>query len=209
MLLTGFINFLEHKFLVCEQLNKINLAKWVNVSIKRFNEILSIITKAKNNGLEVNVDGTEITLDNAERLLEVIAIGKIDRSEFKRECNNKVDDVKAILQNPVLTKSQEKMVEALSLLKEIPKPNDEQPDTTGMSELESEESAAQRRNHPGQGLKILTPDQMLIRLPITLAQLIAGITSEKLKIEIRQLLYSLYRSKKLTKQLYKSLIDII
>ena len=61
----------------------------------------------------------------------------------------------------------------------------------------------------GKGLKILTPDQMLSRLPITLAQLKAGNNSEKLKNEIRQLLYSLYRSKKLTKQLYKSLVDII
>ena len=59
----------------------------------------------------------------------------------------------------------------------------------------------------GLGLKILTPDQMFSRLPITLAQLKAG--NEKLKNEIRQLLYSFYRSKKLTKQLYKSLIDII
>ena len=58
----------------------------------------------------------------------------------------------------------------------------------------------------GVGLKILTPNQMLSRLPITLAQLKAGNNSEKLKNEIRQLLYSLYRSKK---QLYKSLIDII
>ena len=86
---------------------------------------------------------------------------------------------------------------------------DEQPDTTDMSELESEESAAQRKNQPGKGLKVLTPDQMLRRLPITLAQLIAGNNSEKLKNEIRQLLYSLYRSKNLTKQLYKSLVDII
>ena len=59
------------------------------------------------------------------------------------------------------------------------------------------------------GLKILTPDQVLSILPITLAQLKAKNNSEKLKNEIRQLLYSLYRSKKLTKQLYKSLIDII
>ena len=61
----------------------------------------------------------------------------------------------------------------------------------------------------GLGLKILTPNQTLSRLPITLAQLKAGNNSEKLKNEIRQLLYSLYRSKKLTNQLYKSLIDII
>ena len=64
-------------------------------------------------------------------------------------------------------------------------------------------------NQLGKGLKILTPNQMLSRLPITLAQLKAGNNSEKLKNEIRQLLYSLYRSKKLTKQLYKSLVDII
>ena len=77
-----------------------------------------------------------------------------------------------------------------------------------MPELE-EESAAERRNQQRQGLKILTPDQMLSRLPIILVQLKAGNNSQKLKNEIRQLLYSLYRSKKLTKQLYKSLFDII
>ena len=46
---------------------------------------------------------------------------------------------------------------------------------------------------------------MLSRLPITLAQLKAGNNSEKLKNEIRQILYSLYRSKKLTKQLWLTL----
>ena len=66
-----------------------------------------------------------------------------------------------------------------------------------------------KQKQEGQGLKILTPDQMFSRLPTTLAQLKAANNSEKLKNEIRQLLYSLYRSKKLTKKLYKSLIDII
>ena len=66
-----------------------------------------------------------------------------------------------------------------------------------------------KQNQQEQGPKILTPDQMLSRLPISLAQLKAGNNSQKLKNEIRQLLYSLYRSKKLTKQLYKSLVDII
>ena len=50
---------------------------------------------------------------------------------------------------------------------------------------------------------------MLSRLPITLTQLKAENNSEKFKNEIRQLLYSLYRSKKLTKRLYKSLVDVI
>ena len=58
------------------------------------------------------------------------------------------------------------------------------------------------------GLKILTSNQTLSRLPMSLAQLKAANNSEKLKNEIRQLLHSLYRSKKLTKQLYKILIDI-
>ena len=49
----------------------------------------------------------------------------------------------------------------------------------------------------GSSLKILTPNQMLSRLPISLAQLKAGNNSEKLKNEIRQILYSLYRSKNL------------
>ena len=65
------------------------------------------------------------------------------------------------------------------------------------------------QNQQGEGLKILTPNQMLSRLPISLAQLKAGNNSEKLKNEIRQLLYSLYRSKKLTKEIYKCLIDAI
>ena len=66
-----------------------------------------------------------------------------------------------------------------------------------------------KQNQQGQGLKILTPDQMLSRLPITLAQLKAGNNSQKLINEIRQLLYSLYRSKKLTKKIYNHLINAI
>ena len=59
------------------------------------------------------------------------------------------------------------------------------------------------------GLKILTPNLMLSRLPIILAQLKAGNNSEKLKNEIRQLLYSLYRSKNMTKQVYTNVINYI
>ena len=65
-----------------------------------------------------------------------------------------------------------------------------------MPELESKESVAQRREQEGQGLKILTPQQILSRIPISLAQLKAGNNSDKLKNEIRQIRYSLYRSKK-------------
>ena len=63
-----------------------------------------------------------------------------------------------------------------------------------MPDVESEESAVLRRNQQGKGLKILTANQMLSRLSISLAQLKTGNNSEKLKNEIRHLLYSWYRS---------------
>ena len=65
------------------------------------------------------------------------------------------------------------------------------------------------KNQQGQGLNILAPNEMLRKLLITLAQPKAQKNSEKLKNEIRHLFYSLYRSKTLTKNIYKSLIDII
>ena len=92
---------------------------------------------------------------------------------------------------------------------EIDDETDEQRDTTDMPELESEESAAQRIEHEGEVFKILTPEEMLSRLPIFLAQLKAGNNSQKRKNEIRQLLYSLYRSKKQSKTIYNSLINTI
>ena len=61
----------------------------------------------------------------------------------------------------------------------------------------------------GSGLKILTKKQMLNRLPILLAQIQAGNNSIKLKNEIRQILYSLYRSKELTKTVHNNLIKVI
>ena len=66
-----------------------------------------------------------------------------------------------------------------------------------------------RIEQKGGGLKILTLNQMHSRLPISLAQLNAGNNSKKLQNEIRQLLYSLHRSKKLTKIIYNNLINTI
>ena len=60
-----------------------------------------------------------------------------------------------------------------------------------------------------EGLKILNNKQMLNRLPILLAQIEAGNNSIKLKNEVRQILYSLYRSKVLTKTVYNNLIKSI
>ena len=61
----------------------------------------------------------------------------------------------------------------------------------------------------GEGLKILTPNQMLKRLPIALAQIKAGNNSKSLLNEIRQILYSLYRSKEITTKVYNNIINSI
>ena len=61
----------------------------------------------------------------------------------------------------------------------------------------------------GEGLKILTPNQMLKRLPIALAQIKAGNNSESLLNEVIQIVYYLYRSKKITKMLYNNIINSI
>ena len=66
-----------------------------------------------------------------------------------------------------------------------------------------------KESQEGKGLKILTPNQMLKRLPIALAQVKAGNNSESLLNEIRQIVYSLYRSKEITKKVYNNIINSI
>ena len=63
-------------------------------------------------------------------------------------------------------------------------------------------SEAKYRLTKGTGLKILTPKQMLQRLPIALTQVKAGNSSESLLNEIRKIVYSLYQSKQITKKVY-------
>ena len=65
------------------------------------------------------------------------------------------------------------------------------------------------REHEGTELKILTPNQMLKRLPIALAQVKTGNNSESLLNEIRQIVYSLYRSKEITKKVCNNIINSI
>ena len=68
---------------------------------------------------------------------------------------------------------------------------------------------AKRKATEEKGLKILTPKQMLQRLPIALSKIKAGNNSESLLNEIRQIVYSLYQSKKITKKVYNNIIKSI
>ena len=88
--------------------------------------------------------------------------------------------------------------------------NKKQPGSRGLNQKgllnygnELKEIVGKSFNPVGSGLKILTPQQMFTRLPILLAQIKAG------NNEIRQLLYSLYRSKQIHKTVYKNLIATI
>ena len=67
----------------------------------------------------------------------------------------------------------------------------------------------QAKEQEGTGFKKLTPNHMLKRLPIALAQVKAGNNSESLLNEIRQIVYSLYRSNEITKKVYSNIINSI
>ena len=73
-----------------------------------------------------------------------------------------------------------------------------------MSEAKAKAKATKGTEH-----KILTPKQMLQRLPIALAQVKAGNNSEGLLNEIRQIVYSLYQSKQITKKVSNNIIKSI
>ena len=90
---------LDKRFLLLKNkiADELKLPRYVGASKKRFNEILNIITKAKNDGLKTNLYGREITLNNAESLLKGRASEKVNASQFKREYSNIVDDVEAIV----------------------------------------------------------------------------------------------------------------
>ena len=124
-------------------------------------------------------------------------VKQLDETKNKKKNNKLVNVIKSGLSD--LKNKIEKMSE-----EEI---ENEQPDK--ILKIVEEIPEFNKQNRLRRGLNILTPDQMLSRSPITLAQLNAGNNSEELKNGIRQLLYFLCRSKKLTKNIYESLVGVI
>ena len=76
------------------------------VSEEIFKEILSTVTKAKNERLRTNVHGREITLDNTENSLKGLGNGILDGHRFKNRFNNIVNDVEAIVNKPRSTRNE-------------------------------------------------------------------------------------------------------
>ena len=106
------------------------------------------------------------------------AVDKQPELETQKEITLELDKKKE-------PKSEENIAEREKLRRQQ---DDKSPTIPPIPDLETEEPAAQERNKQVKLLKLLTPSQMLSRLPISLAQLNAGNNSEKLKNEIRQLL---------------------
>ena len=154
------------------------------------NELENLIKKVRSdNDLSVVIDGKEITPEGIEEFLNDIVTGKIDnkynaKQKFLKNTQGDEDLLRSIKYRQggkawrlVDLIDNVKYIGFGSTLSFSDKQSKITDDETNMPELESEESAAQR----GQGLKILTPQQMLTRLPISLAQLKSGNNSQKRK----------------------------
>ena len=125
----------------------------------------------------------------------------INLSDFKEEYNKFIDNVvkfeyyKSEKEPGSVSPNQKKMIRYARDFKDI----------IDLYNLKSDSDTSKK----GEGLKILNNKQMLNRLPILLAQIKVENNSIKLKNEVRQILYSLYRSKVLTKTVYNNLIKSI
>ena len=199
----------------------------VKVSKQRFDVIKKKVQNAKINNLQARPKGGKvININESNKLLHEIENSQITYDKALKRIENIRSDINKIISMQSLNLNQINVLNTLFMVNEIftgesesvevnkegnfkvfkeklnkeKQESDEQLDTRDMPELESEESGAERRNQQGQGIKIL---------PITLAQLTAGDDSQKSVNEIRQLLYSLCRSKKLAKAIYNHLINAI
>ena len=138
--------------------------------------------------------------ENITKLLKKLRNKFINPGEFNEEYNKFMDNVKKFeycksrKKDGSVSSDQKKMIRYARDLKDI----------ADLYNLKSDSDTSIK----GEGLKILNK-QMLNRLPILLAQIEAGTNSIKLKNEVRQILYSLYRSKVLTKTVYNNLIKSI
>ena len=194
------------------------------------------VQNVKNNNLQARPSGIFNYLIESNKLLHDITDSNTTHEEALKRITNIRDNITTIINQKILNLNQTEVVNTFFMVDEVftgktkmvkeddkgvlnvfevkksntarqefTKQPNEQPDTTTMPDLESDKSA----DLEGEGLKILPSSQMLSRLLVSLPQLKAENNSEKLKNEFRQLLYSLYRSEKLTINIYKSLIDII
>ena len=173
--------------------------KYIDSEIDRFLDKYD--DKYENKNIYISYNKNKFNTEEITKSLKKLHNKLIDFSEFNEEHNKFMDNVikfehyKSEKEPGSVSPNQKKMRRYVKGLKDI----------VDLYNLKSGSDAS----NIGNGLKILTNKQMLNRLPILLAQIQAGNNSSKLKNETRKILYSLHRSKALTKAVYNKLIKSI
>ena len=198
LIISAIEQFFEYKYLPGEQPDELKLPKWVKVSKKRFDVIKKKVQNLKIDNLQARLRGSKvININESNKLLHEIENSQITYDKALKRIENIRSDINKIISMQSLNLNQINVLNTLFMVNEIftgesegvqvnkegnfeifketldkeKQESYEQLDSRDMPKLESEESTAKRRNQQGQGLKILTRNQMFSKLPITLAQL--------------------------------------
>ena len=186
-------------------INKIFNKKYEKYERKTYtdSEIDKFLEKYGEKNISISYDENKNKFNTEEitKSLKKLRNKLINLSKYKEEYNKFVDNIvkfeyyKSEKEPGSVSPNQKNMRRYARDLKDI----------VDLYNLKSDSDTSKK----GEGLKILNNKQMLNRLPILLAQIEAGNNSVKLKNEARQILYSLYRSKVLTKTVYNNLIKSV
>ena len=184
-------------------INKIFNEKYQKYERKTYieSEIDKFLEKYGDKNIYISYDKNKFNTEEITKSLKKLRNKLINLSKFKEEYNKFADNIakfehyKSEKKSGSVSPNQKKMIRYARDLKDI----------LDLYNLKSDSDTSKK----GEGLKILTDKQMLNRLPILLDQIEVGNNSINLKNEARQILYSLYRSKVLTKTVYNNLIKSI
>ena len=185
--------------------NKIFNEKYEKYESKRYidSEIDKFLEKYgdKNTSISYDKNKNKFNTEEITKSLKKLRNKLIIFSKFKEEHNKFVDNIEKCEHY----KSKKEPVIVYPNQKNLRRYVRDLKDIIDLYNFKSDSDTSKK----GEGLKILNNKQMLNRLPILLAQIEAGNNSIKLKNEARQILYSLYRSRVLTKIVYNNLIKSI
>ena len=201
-----------------EEEEKQTIPEWVLVSDYDFTKIKEKLDDSVVNNLGPKVNGKKIAYIHLQQFLQDMLDGKFNNTtEVKEYYSKNIYDKCERKIRSLNTEASKKMADVYDQARKMlitpshdktsDKADDEEDKKSEIIDIpeETEEFGEQE----GQRFKILTPEQMLSRLAISLAQLKVGNNSQKLKNEIKKILYSLYRAKKLSKTIYISSINAI
>ena len=178
---------------------------------KRLDKIEELTKKVDDNNLIFTIISTRKTIDFSKKDDSLTSLNKIKKGEITieeaKESPKDFDKYLKIIRTGNKNYEREKTLANLNILFNSGNQAINFIDGYGSMILEARQKAAEEQSRTG--LKMLTPKQMIQRLPIPLVQVKAGNNSESLLNEIRQIVYSLYQSKQITKKVYNNIIKSI